>query len=86
MQRIDLTIKAKSKTEFLRFASKHPDINTTHTLCGCTVDFLNGYGIPLRAEILGVCETNGDLFLDWDCYWFPINQNCKERMPVINNK
>lgn len=38
------------------------------------VEFWSGYNgdIRYRAEILGF-NTNGEAYIKWDCYWFPID-------------
>lgn len=44
---------------------------------GDRILFKNGYDVEMETEILGFNE-DGDAYLLWDCYWFPIR--LKERL------
>lgn len=39
---------------------------------GDTILFKNGYDVEMISKITGF-DKDGDAFLLWDCYWFPID-------------
>jgi len=48
-------------------------------MLGDTVTVTNGYGVEIQGKkvigfVLEICEfrPGAILFLDWDCYWFPV--------------
>lgn len=46
---------------------------------GDTVEFWGGYNgdIRYRANIIGF-GSYGEAYMEWDCYWFPINLEERE--------
>lgn len=56
------------------YTDQHPDFKI-----GDSISFWSGYNNDIRytSEILGF-DTDGDIYVLWDCYWSPISNN-KER-------
>lgn len=62
------------------------DINEALNLkTGDIIEFLGGYNndILYTTEILGF-DKDGDIYVLWDCYWFPIKNEPKRNIRKIN--
>lgn len=79
---IDLRNKISHKKEFVSFASSRPQINLHNSNVGKSAIFKNGYDIDMCADILGVDESTGEVYVDWDCYWMPCNFNGKGKLVI----
>jgi hypothetical protein len=69
----------ESRGKFEEFKRKIKGFTTAtrdRTKAGEIVLFYNGYGVKMFTEVLGFDE-DGNTYLLWDCYWYPIN--LKER-------
>lgn len=43
---------------------------------GDTIVFKNGYGILMQTVVVGFeIGEGGCIYLDWDCYWYPIKED-----------
>lgn len=52
---------------------------------GDTLIFKNGYGVRMKTTVVGFARgASGEIYLDWDCYWFPIREDRIES--VIRSK
>ena len=72
------------KADALRYAKKH-QLDKAHDrfAVGDKITFWAGYNGDIRylSEITGIDE-NGDIFVVWDCFWFPIQDNDKRKIEI----
>lgn len=54
-------------------ANELTDKNENNLKAGDTIEFLNGYKIPMRTKITAFCKNTGKAYLYWDCYWYAID-------------
>ena len=77
----DLNLKGDYKAQFLGDNIKHTTENKEHNLkSGDVIEFWAGYNndIRFKSTIHGFDE-NGKAYVNWDCYWFPIDLNDLDR-------
>ncbi len=86
----DLTIKFKKEIpnilielkKFKNFCSTHPKFSI-----GDIITFKGGYynNLLYKTQILGF-DSDGDIYILWDCFWFPIADNEKRQIKLISKK
>ena len=81
---IDLTKKstAAARSDIKKFQQKAKLLTSFKELKkGDIIEFWGGYNgdIRYRAEIIGF-DKDGDIYLDWDSYWFPIRDDNKRKI------
>jgi len=54
---------------------------------GQTISFMGGYDDDINyvTKIIGFNE-DGDIFLFWDCYWFPVRDEKIRKIKVLTDK
>jgi hypothetical protein len=63
------------------YSDSHPNFTI-----GDIIEFYSGYhnDILYRSEIIGF-DTDGDIYVLWDCYWSPIRNDNQSRINLIND-
>lgn len=76
------------RQKFKEYKSKIKGFKTEHMAfkVGDIIEFTAGYNDDIRytTEILGFDE-DGDIYLLWQSYWFPIRNEAKRAIKLINN-
>lgn len=73
----------------LRNSIKNMNLRKEHPKfkVGDVIEFYSGYDddILYRSEITGF-DPNGDIYVLWDSCWFPIQDDSKRRIKLIENQ
>lgn len=90
MEAIDLKQEnEKNKREFVREIKQLDDYTDTHKKfkIGDIIEFYSGYynHILYRSEIIGF-DKQGGIYVLWDCYWFPIKDEPKRKIKIIEDE
>ena len=73
-----------SKLENKNYFTKNNDTNKKFEV-GQIIEFYGGMNndILYRSEILGFDKNDSDIYVLWDCYWFPIKDIEKREIKII---
>ena len=66
--------------ESLNLKSEHPKFKK-----GQVIQFIGGYNsdILFTSRITGF-DSDGDIYVLWDCYWFPIRDEKERQIKIID--
>jgi hypothetical protein len=51
---------------------------------GNLIEFNHGYNNDLRSQFNVIKIEGADIFVDWDCHWFPIQDTARRNIKIIN--
>ena len=73
-----------SKLENKYYFTKNNDTNKKFEV-GQIIEFYGGMNndILYRSEILGFDKNDSDIYVLWDCYWFPIKDTEIRQIKII---
>lgn len=84
---IDLIEKYKKSTDILNSIKKLPLLKTHPKYkVGQIITFYAGYNrdILYKSKITGF-DTDGDIYVLWDCYWSPIRDDSTRKITVVTD-
>lgn len=89
METINLIEKhLDNKENFIGKIQKFKNYKPNHNKfkIGNIIEFFGGMNndIRYRSEILGF-DTDNDIYVLWDCYWFPIKDDCRREINIVEN-
>lgn len=67
------------KSKFKNIIDKHPKFKV-----GDVISFWGGFNDDIRYTSTILCfDTDGDIYVLWDCYWFPIKDEKKRDIKLL---